>query len=187
LRFSIGFELLSLSASIASFGTFAIRSHSTSSAACTRLRFLWQLSASFRSRKLDCLRCVSVCFLHLQLHSCSCVSTSLDFLSFRRPHLPFVFAFARFRLRPLRLRALTFDCYGIVSLAFDPPGWSSSLSTSAAYFRIFAFGFAFDFFSFMRSPSMSLALLRYPSASQTSFALLSIFADPFAALLDATS
>jgi hypothetical protein len=39
-----------------------MRLHSTSSAACTRLRFLWQLSASFRSRKLDCLPCVSVCF-----------------------------------------------------------------------------------------------------------------------------
>jgi hypothetical protein len=39
-----------------------MRSPSTSLAACTRLRFLWQLSASFRSRKLDRLRCVSVCF-----------------------------------------------------------------------------------------------------------------------------
>jgi hypothetical protein len=53
-----------------------MRSASTSSAVCTRLRFLWQLSASFRSRKLDRLRCVSVCFDIFSFISYSSGSTS---------------------------------------------------------------------------------------------------------------
>jgi hypothetical protein len=95
-------------------------------------------------------------------------STSSDFSSIRRPHLPFVFAFARFRLRPLRLRALAFDCCGIVSLAFDPPGWSSFLATSATYLRIFAFRVAFDFSGCVHSPSMPLSLFHQPSTLRTS-------------------
>jgi hypothetical protein len=58
-------EFLLLSASIASFGTFAI---SPDAVACDLFGCVHSpsislvASASFRSRKLDCLRCVSGCF-----------------------------------------------------------------------------------------------------------------------------
>jgi hypothetical protein len=70
------------------------------------------------SERLRHLQMRSVCFDICGFISCSCVSTSLDFPSIRRPHLPFVFSFARFRLRHPRLRALASDVSGIVSLPF---------------------------------------------------------------------
>jgi hypothetical protein len=183
-------EFLSLSASIAFFGTFAI---SPGLIAFVAFRF-------------DIFSFIS----------CSCVSPSSDFSGIRRPHLPFVFAFALIRLRHLQLHALTFDAsdtlrflsflsttaasfrivplrqpelqfipiafrisdfvslrivasgprrcsfafdlFACLSLAFDPSSWSSFPSTSAAYFRVVAFRFAFDLFGYVHSPSMSLAL-----------------------------
>jgi hypothetical protein len=100
-----------------------------------------------------------------------------------------------------------------VSFAFDFSGCVHSLSNSQTtlfrilavrlhrgsfVFDLFAFvlqrfglfeilSFAIDGFSCLRSPSMTLALLRYPSASQTSLLLHSVSADPFAALSDATT
>jgi hypothetical protein len=168
VRYTFRFDSLglffTLSIATAHFRIVAFRSPSTSSAACTRprflrppfptilshrcacsglqhlqlraltsdasdilrflLRFLWQLSASFRSRKLDRLRFVSVCFDIFSFILCSCVSTSLDFLAFD------LFARISLGFRPLRLRALAFDVSGIASLPF-----------CLADFVPFAFGF----------------------------------------------
>jgi hypothetical protein len=116
-------ECLSLSASIAFFGTFAISPDA----------FTFDVPGSFPLAfglaSLIAFITFRFAFDIFSFISCSCVSTSSDFSGIRHPHLPFVFAFALIHLRHLQLRALTFD-------ASDTLRFLSFLSTPAASFRI---------------------------------------------------
>jgi hypothetical protein len=83
-------EFLSLSASIASFGTFAI------SPDALVFDFSGSFPLAFDLASLIALVAFPFAFDIFSFISCSCVSTSSDFYGIRRPHLPFVFAFDLF-------------------------------------------------------------------------------------------
>jgi hypothetical protein len=75
---------------------------------------------------------------------------------------------------PRRL-SFAFDLFACLSPAFNLSGWSSFPSTSAAYFRIVAFRFAFDLFGYVHSPSMSLAVSPHSiSFSTASFRIVAL-------------
>jgi hypothetical protein len=141
-----------LQAGFPHFNFFRIFSHR---GALIRLRHLQLRALTFDAS--DILRFPS--FL-------STPAASFRIVPLRQPELQFIpIAFRISDFVSLRIVAFgprrlsfAFDLFACLSLAFDPSSWSSFPSTSAAYFRVVAFRFAFDLFGYVHSPSMSLAL-----------------------------
>jgi hypothetical protein len=134
---------------------------------CTCLQSRWLLSASFRSRKIDHLRCVSVCFDLFSFISCFCVrcrwiSPAFDFLIFPS-FLPSTASAACSRLRLLRHPFASLQPFRLVFIPFD---FCSLFPHRCVLFRLRILrlrALAFDVSSIIHSPRFRIRPLALAS------------------------